>query len=748
MRINKREAALAAAGILLACIGIGWSLSGQQEPSPQPKSNRLIHESSPYLRLHAHNPVDWYPWGQEAFERARKEGKPIFLSVGYSTCHWCHVMERESFSNPEIAALMNEHFVNIKVDREERPDIDRVYMSFLQASTGRGGWPMSIFLTPEGKPFFGGTYFPPADRRGRPGFVTVMNRVRREWTGNRQKILSSADRITQALKDMAQTSGGDLKLERQLLDRAYQTYTASFDSLRGGFGSAPKFPRPVNFNFLLRYHSRTGQVKALQMTLDSLRAMARGGMYDHLGGGFHRYSTDAQWFLPHFEKMLYDQAQLAASYLEAFQLSGDQAFAEVARGIFRYLLRDMTSPQGGFYSAEDADSPLPENPQDHGEGAFYAWTQQEIDQVLGRVSSQQAGLAPGQLAEIFRHRFGVKPGGNVERDPFQEFKGKNVLFLAATVEQTAAKFGIPADKAAGLLELARQALFEVRSKRPRPPLDDKVLTAWNGLMISAFARGYQVLGDSRYLEAARKAAQLIQEELYDSGTKRLKRRFRQGDSAIEGMLSDYAFLIQGLIDLYEASLDDRWLLWALDLTETQIRLFQDAPSGGFFNTTGQDSSVLFRIKEDYDGAEPSPNSVSALNLLRLAEMTHNDSWRQMARKNVQAFESTLSRVPQAMPQMLSAVDFLLDKPRQIIIAGQRDAADTRSLVRQVHERFLPRKILLLADGGALHQRLSESQPALKGMRPLKGKATAYICRDYVCDLPTSDPNQVARLLSR
>ncbi len=742
MRITKRAAAITAAGILSACIMVGWSLSWQQDASAEPKPNRLIHESSPYLRLHAHNPVDWYPWGEEAFQRARQQDKPIFLSVGYSTCHWCHVMERESFSDPEIAALMNRHFVNIKVDREERPDIDRVYMSFLQAATGGGGWPMSIFLTPDRKPFFGGTYYPPADQGGRPGFVTVINRVRREWVDNRQKILTSADRITQALQEMAQASGGGLKLERRLLDRAYQAYAASFDSLRGGFGSAPKFPRPVNFNFLLRYHSRTGEEKALEMTLVSLRAMARGGMYDHLGGGFHRYSTDADWFLPHFEKMLYDQAQLAIAYLEAYQLSGDPSLAEAARGIFGYVLRDMTSAQGGFYSAEDADSPLPENPEDHGEGAFYAWKQQEIDQLLGAVSPLP------QLAEIFRYRYGVKPDGNVKKDPFREFQGKNILYQAAGLEETADNFEIPAGRVSKQLEQARQLLFQARSKRPRPPLDDKVLTAWNGLMISAFARGYQVLRDARYLEASRKAARFIQENLYDSGNKRLKRRYRQGDADIAGMLSDYAFLIQGLIDLYEASLQERWLLWALDLTESQVSLFQDAPSGGFFNTTDQDPSVLFRIKEDYDGAEPSPNSVSALNLLRLAEMTHNESWRQLARKNVQAFEKTLSRVPQAMPQMLAAVDFLLDKPRQIIIAGHKDAADTRSLVRQVHKRFLPRKILLLADGGTMHQRLSESQPALKGMRPLKGKATAYICRDYLCDLPTSDPNQVARLLGR
>ncbi len=699
-------------------------------PEQEREPNRLIHEKSPYLLQHARNPVDWYPWGEEAFSKARKENRPIFLSIGYSTCHWCHVMERESFSNPQIAAIMNRHFINIKVDREERPDVDQVYMAFVQASTGSGGWPMSVLVTPELEPFFGGTYLPPKR------FENLLLQVADEWENNREAILQSAGRITDQLRAFGDVQGdGDLKLEKELLDRTYDWYKANYDSAQGGFGGAPKFPRPVNFNFLLRYHDRTGQMLALEMTARTLEKMAQGGIHDHIGGGFHRYSTDDRWFLPHFEKMLYDQAQLASSYLDAYQISGKPLFREVARGIFDYVLRDMTGEEGGFYSAEDADSAVShEHPDEHVEGRFYVWTYQQIVELLG------------EAATPFIEYYGVQKDGNVERDVFGEFKQQNLLFIAATPEQTAGKVSESQEELKDVFEKSREKLLKARERRPRPGLDDKVLTAWNGLMISSLARGYQVLQEEKYLRAAERAATLITEKLYDRQTGRLKRRYREGEAAIDGLLDDYAFFIQGLLDLYETSLDGRWLILAMELTETQNRLFWDSDNGGFYSTTGEDPSILIRMKEDYDGAEPSPNSIAVLNLLRLSQMSGNKTWREMAQRSIQAFERRLLSTPHAMPQMMAAVNFYLDKPKQILIAGQRNSPDTKAILREVHKRFIPNKILVLADGGPAHQRLNASLEILDSLRQVDGKATAYICEDYVCKLPTNDVAVVARLL--
>ena len=699
-------------------------------PEQKREPNRLIHEKSPYLLQHARNPVDWYPWGEEAFSKARKENRPIFLSIGYSTCHWCHVMERESFSNPQIAAIMNQHFINIKVDREERPDVDQVYMAFVQASTGSGGWPMSVLVTPELEPFFGGTYLPPKR------FENLLLKVADEWQNNREAILLSAGRITDQLRAFGDFQGdGDLKLEKELLDRTYEWYEANYDSAQGGFGGAPKFPRPVNFNFLLSYHDRTGQMQALEMTARTLEKMAQGGIHDHIGGGFHRYSTDDRWFLPHFEKMLYDQAQLASSYLDAYQISGHPLFQEVARGIFDYVLRDMTGEEGGFYSAEDADSAVShEHPDEHVEGRFYVWTYQQIVELLGEVATP------------FSEYYGVQKDGNVERDVFGEFKKQNLLFISAAPEQTTGKVSKSQEELKDVFEKSREKLLKARERRPRPGLDDKVLTAWNGLMISSLARGYQVLQEEKYLRAAERAATLITEKLYDPKTGRLKRRYREGEAAIDGLVDDYAFFIQGLLDLYETSLDGRWLILAMELTETQNRLFWDSDNGGFYSTAGEDPSILIRMKEDYDGAEPSPNSIAVLNLLRLSQMTGNKTWREMAQRSIQAFERRLLATPHAMPQMMAAVNFYLDKPKQILIAGQRNSPDTKAILREVHKRFIPNKILVLADGGPAHQRLNASLEILDSLRQVDGKATAYICEDYVCKLPTNDVAVVARLL--
>jgi uncharacterized protein YyaL (SSP411 family) len=706
------------------------------------RMNRLAQEKSPYLLQHAANPVDWYPWGDEAFEKARREQKPVFLSIGYSTCHWCHVMERESFENEEIARTLNEHFVSIKVDREERPDVDRIYMTFVQATTGSGGWPMSVFLTPDRKPFAGGTYFPPADRHGRPGFRTVLLRIAEAWRNDRAQVVSAADNVIQSLRQMAGAGyEADAAPGPNELIAAYQRFARSYDRERGGFGPAPKFPRPSVFNFLLRYYARAGEKQALDMTTHTLRAMAAGGMHDHVGGGFHRYSVDPNWHVPHFEKMLYDQAQLAVAYAEAFQITREAAFAEVVHDILRYVLRDLRSPEGAFYSAEDADSLFEPGQPEHGEGAFYIWKASEIAALLGPD------------AAMFNAHYGVKPDGNVpaEWDQQNEFRGRNILIERSTLEQTAKAAGKSLTDAKGALAAARLKLFEARNRRPRPHLDDKLLTAWNGLMITALARSSQALyGDpqaAQYLAAAQDGAQFLRSRMFHAQSGRLWRRYRAGEAAIDGFVDDYAYLIQGLLDLYEAGFDAQWLEWAVRLQEKQDELFWDAAGGGYYSTTGKDPSILVRMREDYDGAEPSPNSVAALNLLRLAQMTGRDAWRERAERTLAVFWQRLHKMPETLPQMAVAVDFARSKPRQIVLAGAAGAPDTTALLRVVHERFLPHRILLLADGGETQQRLAANLPFLATVTRKDGKATAYICENFVCRLPTNDPATVAKLLA-
>ena len=688
-------------------------------------TNRLSQEKSPYLLQHAHNPVDWRPWGAEAFEEARKQNKPIFLSIGYSTCHWCHVMERESFENEAIAAILNEHFICIKVDREERPDVDRIYMTYVQATTGGGGWPMSVWLTPDLKPFVGGTYFPPDDRYGRPGFATALHRIADAWSKDRDRIAGSSENVLEQLRKETQFSpDSGLVVSKDTLDSGYFVFRRTFDSRRGGFGSAPKFPRPVTHHFLLRYYARTRNPEALDMVAATLHAMAKGGMHDQLGGGFHRYSVDANWFVPHFEKMLYDQAQLAVSYLEAFQITGDQALAGSARDIFEYVLRDMLDPEGGFYSAEDADSVIdPAKPEEKGEGAFYVWTQAEIEQALGQPAAQ-----------YFCRHFGVERNGNVHEDPQGEFTGKNILYQAQEDEEPEIAVFIAASKI---------NLLALRSKRERPHLDDKVLTAWNGLMISAFAKGGAILSEPRYTQAARRSADFILARMYDPGAGVLLRRYRQQDAAIPGFLDDYAFLVQGLLDLYEADFHLPYFQAAIRLTEKQIELFEDTSGGGFFSTAAGDASLVMRIKDEYDGAEPSGNSVTACNLLRLAQMTNRKDFRDAGDRILRAFAPRVGAQPVATPQMLAAYEFNLSKPKQIVLVGSDGLP---ALLRELNSRFLPHKIVLRVDGEASRKALAAYLPVIDTMTEKDGKATAYVCEDYACQLPTADPKKLAELL--
>ncbi len=675
--------------------------------------NRLAAEKSPYLLQHANNPVDWYPWGEEAFDKAAREDKPVFLSIGYSTCHWCHVMERESFENPEIAKILNENYVSIKVDREERPDVDRIYMLFVQAFTGSGGWPMSVWLTPGRKPFFGGTYFPPDNRYGRPGFASLLYSLARAWREERARIEQSS---AQALDQMAQYSALSAGLpareaSQDALDPAYYAFRRAFDPRRGGFGGAPKFPRPSVHNFLLRYYAATGTEEALAMVLLTLREMAKGGIHDQLGGGFHRYSVDERWFVPHFEKMLYDQAQLAISYLEAFQITRDAQYAEVARGIFDYVLRDLTAPEGGFYSAEDADSVIDlAHPHEKREGAFYTWSYDELASALG-----------GDQAETFARAFGVEHEGNVRDDPHGEFTGRNILYRAQP-------------EAAGFAE-AREKLLRIRSARPRPHLDDKILTAWNGLMISAFAKGAQVLGEPRYERAARRAADFLRATLWRESGATLLRRYRGGEAAIEGFLDDYAFLANALLDLYETAFDPADLAGAARLAERAIELFDDPREDGFFSAAASKSDLVLRLKDDYDGAEPSGNSVMALALLRLSRILPSKGGREdfqaAAERTLRAFAARLQAAPSALPQMLAAVLFAQGRPMEIVLAGPSGPA----ILAEVRARFLPNAVVMRAEQSPVPMPAIENRP------------TAYVCQNYACQLPVTTPAAVADLLN-
>jgi uncharacterized protein YyaL (SSP411 family) len=711
--------------------------------------NRLAAERSPYLLQHAANPVDWYPWGEEAFARARSEDKPIFLSIGYSTCHWCHVMEHESFENAAIADLLNREFVSIKVDREERPDVDRVYMAFVQSTTGAGGWPMSVFLTPDLKPFYGGTYFPPASRWGRPGFLDLLNELARVWKGDRARVDAAAGELFDRLRLVTSSSRREAQARiagPDALSVGIEQFQMAFDTRRGGFGDSPKFPRPSELLFLLREHARRvtdgESAKApLLMAIETLRAMALGGMRDHIGGGFHRYSVDAEWRVPHFEKMLYDQAQLVLAFLEAGQATGDDFFATVAEDTLDYVMRDMTSPEGGFFSAEDADSLPPEetnSPTAHKrEGAFYVWSDAEIQSLL-------AGDA-----DIARLRFGIEPGGNAPHDPQGEFTGKNLLYTARTIEDVAARTGKKPEQIVEALGRIRRILSDARATRPRPHLDDKILTAWNGLMIAAFARAARVLPESpsaaRYLAAAQRAAEFIRRALWRDGDHRLLRRYRDGDSAINGYAEDYAFLIFGVLELFQATGDPRWIDWAATLQRGQDAQFWDDEEAGWFSTRGDDPSVLLRLKEDYDGAEPSASSVSVLNLLTLAHLTGFEGAESKAERTLARYGPRIGAAARAIPMMMCALSQWHAEMGQVVIVGQRAAPRTRALTVALASQYVPFTITIPVVPGSGQQALAERLPFIASMTEGPG-AAAYVCRDFTCRQPVFEPDALVEEL--
>jgi uncharacterized protein YyaL (SSP411 family) len=690
---------------------------GSKVDKSHQKPNRLIGEKSPYLIQHAHNPVDWYPWSDEAFERARAENKPIFLSVGYSTCHWCHVMAHESFEDREVARLMNEAFVCIKVDREERPDVDGIYMSVCQIMTGSGGWPLTILMTPERKPFFAGTYIPKENRHGRIGMIELIQGVERVWKTRHGDVLSSAEQVTMTMQQVSRESSAGEPPGKTACRAAYEALAGQFDESHGGFGGAPKFPSPHHFLFLLRYWKRTGEPMALEMVEKSLAAMRRGGVYDHLGYGFHRYSTDARWRLPHFEKMLYDQAMLSMAFLEAFQATGKTLYAETAGEILTYVLRELKAPGGGFYCAEDADS-------EGEEGKFYQWTEPEIREALD----------PDEAA-LFIGTFGIEKDGNFLDEATRQRTGRNVLFLARSPEEAART----------MLEGAREKLFRARERRVRPGLDDKILTDWNGLMIAAMAKGAQVLDRPDWAEAAAEAARFVLTRLRDERG-RLLHRYREGEAAVPGMLDDYAFLIWGLLELYEVGFEADTLKTALELADNTIDHFLDEKDGGFFFTADDGEEILFRQKDSYDGAIPSGNSVIMLDLLRLSRITGRSDLEQKAIGVSRAFARNIGQIPSAYSQLIVALEFLAGPQFEIVVAGKPGAQDTQAMLDAVRRSFLPNRVLLLRPQGAGSGAIAAIAPYTKDMKAEGGRATAYVCRNFACAKPVRTVEEMLGLL--
>ncbi|GAB4483206.1 MAG: thioredoxin domain-containing protein [Thermodesulfovibrionales bacterium] len=688
--------------------------------------NRLISEKSPYLLQHAHNPVDWHPWSSSAFERAQREDRPVFLSIGYSTCHWCHVMERESFEDDEVARLMNETFIPVKVDREERPDVDAIYMNVCQMMTGSGGWPLTIIMTPDRRPFFSATYIPKKSGFGRPGMLDLIPRVRTLWTGQRQEIEKLADELTAALRQTAD-SGREGPAPAELFRTASEDLCRRFDSLHGGFGTAPKFPAPQNILFLLRRWYRTQDPRAREIVEKTLSSMRRGGVWDHVGGGFHRYSTDREWLLPHFEKMLYDQALLCIAYLETFQATGNPVYARTARQILAYVARDMTGPEGGFFCAEDADS-------EGEEGKFYVWSAAEVREILGSD------------AAVFSLHFGLRDEGNFREESTGLPTGQNILREHGTIAETAAQAGVEEEEAARIVASGLEKLALAREKRVRPARDDKVLADWNGLMISAFARAARALDDKVYLAAARRAAHFVLSTMR-AADGRILHRYRDGEAAIPGHLDDYAFLTAGLLDLYEASADVSLLQAAVELQEDCLRLFWDGDQGGFFMSSGDASDLIVRPKEAHDAAHPSGNSVGLMNLLRLFGMTGSIGFREKADRLVRAFSGQAGLFPSAYAYFLCGLDFSNGPSSEIVIAGLPDSPDTQELLGAVNRTFLPFSVTVFRPDDEEAPPITGLAPFTAGQRRITGRAAAYVCSGSGCRRPVQTAADLLAMLS-
>ncbi|MFL6254237.1 MAG: thioredoxin domain-containing protein [Pyrinomonadaceae bacterium] len=677
-------------------------------------TNRLAQESSPYLLQHAHNPVDWYAWGEEALARAKSEDKPILLSIGYSACHWCHVMERESFENEEIARQMNEQFVNIKVDREERPDLDQIYMNAVQMMTRHGGWPLTVFLTPDLVPFYGGTYFPPQDRQQMPGFPRILASVSEAYRTRPDEVRQSAWEILSELRRMSVAQESSEVINTQLLDNAYRGLARSYDPRFGGFGSAPKFPSSMNLDYLLRTYRRTGDARALEMLTHSCRMMAEGGMYDQLGGGFHRYSTDARWLVPHFEKMLYDNALLTRLYLHAHQATGEQFFRRVAEETLGYVKREMLDASGAFYSTQDADS-------EGVEGKFFVWDKEEVESLLGPED-----------ARLFCAYYDVTEGGN--------FEEQNILHVERSAEEVARELNVTVERLAEAVERGRGRLFTERERRIKPGRDEKVITAWNGLMLEAYAEAAAVLERDDYREMAERNAQFILDTLVKDGL--LLHVYKDGRAKHVGFLDDYAFVVSGLVTLYETTGRLRWLEAALTLTDKMVEEFWDEEGGGFFYNGRSGEQLIVRSKDYFDNATPSGNSVAAEALLRLSVLTGNEDYRRKAVNVLRLVRDAVERYPSAFGYALGAIDFYLSTPREIVVVG--DETQARTLLREVWGRYLPNKVVALSTN--VDEAAARLVPLLRERTAQGGRATAYVCESYTCLQPVSTPEELAAQL--
>ncbi len=687
-------------------------------------TNRLAKEKSPYLLQHSNNPVDWYPWNNDAFEKAVKEDKPIFLSIGYSTCHWCHVMEKESFEDEEVAKLMNDVFVSIKVDREERPDIDGIYMTVCQMLTGSGGWPLTIIMTPDKKPFFAGTYFPKESRFGRMGILELVPRIKELWESKRGEIISSADEVTSALKKPS-IENNEVDIDEKIFDKAFDEFYGRFDQKFGGFGSAPKFPTPHNFLFLLRYWKRKNNPDALNIVEKSLHEMHNGGVFDQIGFGFHRYSTDREWLVPHFEKMLYDQALLAIAYTETYQATKNEFYKKAVEEIFTYVLRDMTSPDGGFYSAEDADS-------EGEEGKFYLWKEEEIKSILKEDS------------EFFIKIFGIENDGNWIDQMRGGKNGTNILHLKKYLKVSAAELNLSVAELEQKIKQAKVKLFDYREKRIHAFKDDKILTDWNGLMISALAKASQVFDDKKYFSAAEKAMEFILVRMRNEDGK-LFHRFRNEEAGLPSHVDDYSFIISALLDLYEASFNVKYLKTAFELNDVMVKHFWDNNSGGFFFTSDDNEQLLIRQKEIYDGAIPSGNSVAILNLLRLSRISGNTEYEKKASRIISAFSKTINYSPSSYTQFLVALDFAFGPSFEIIISGEKNSFDTMEMLETLNKYYLPNKIVIL--NSINDEEIKSIAPFTINQKQIEHKTTVYVCKNYECKMPITKKADLEKLLN-
>jgi len=692
-------------------------------------TNQLSEEPSPYLQQHAHNPVNWLPWGHEAFEKARAQDKPVLLSIGYATCHWCHVMAHESFEDKQVAELLNGHFISIKVDREERPDIDNVYMKACQLTTGSGGWPLTIIMTPEKKPFYAATYIPKQSRFGRPGMMQLLPRIAEMWNDEdeRQKLLKSSEEITGAVKRTGDIPKGNV-LETDMIKKAYNAFKSSFDDIYGGFNQAPKFPSPHNLLFLLRYGTQNDKSSAVDMVEKTLTEMRKGGIFDHVGFGFHRYATDQQWLVPHFEKMLYDQAMLIMAYTEAWQITGNPIFKKTVDEIITYLLRDMQDAEGGFYSAEDADS-------EGEEGKFYVWTEEEIRNIL-----------PQNQAELFINIFNFEPGGNFKEEASGERTGANIPHLELQIDELARERDMDTEQLTRELESARQKLFEEREKRVHPLKDDKILTDWNGLMIAALSKAARVFDRDDYLEAAEDAYAFITGHLMEDN--KLLHRYRNADAAITAHADDYAFLIWGLIELYQSGFDPTYLEAAINLQEQFLAHYWDRNDGGFYFTSKHAEKILHRSKEFYDGALPSANSAALLNLLRLGRLTGKPKYENRADELHRLYANQVNQAPTGFGQFLCGLHFALSETREIVIAGEREDATAKGMLDMLAKRFLPHTVVLLKPNDESGQdKLTSLAPDIENHHPLEGKPAAYICRNFHCEQPVTTVEELEEKLA-